>query len=181
MKEVAVFAGGCFWCMQHHFDQIKGVLETTVGYSGGNLKNPTYEKVLSGITGHSEAIKITFNSDIVTYKDLLIEFLSIIDPTNEMGQFCDIGSQYEPKIFYLSDKQKELAERAIKILEGFLKKKVAVKIVKFKNFYPAEPYHQKYYEKQPKLYNSYLLNSGRVYHFSHITPKVKEFLENNLK
>ncbi len=181
MREVAVFAGGCFWCMQHHFDQIKGILETTVGYSGGNLKNPTYDKVSSGITGHSETIKITFNPDIVTYKYLLIEFLSIIDSTNEMGQFCDVGSQYEPKVFYLNDEQKELADKAVEILEEFLKKKVTVKIVKFKNFYPAEPYHQKYYKKQPKLYNSYLLNSGRVYHFSHITPKVKELFENNLK
>ncbi len=181
MKEIAIFAGGCFWCLQHHFNQIKGVLETTVGYSGGNLKNPTYEKVLSGTTGHSEAIKITFNPDIVVYKDLLIELLSVIDPTNEIGQFCDIGSQYEPKVFYLSDEQKKLAEKAVEILEGFLKKKLAVKIVKFKNFYPAEPYHQKYYEKHPKLYNSYFSNSGRVYHFSHITPKIKEFLKESLK
>ena len=181
MKEIAVFAGGCFWCMQHHFDQIEGVLETTVGYSGGNLRNPTYEKVLTETTGHVEAIKITFNSKIVAYKELLIEFLSIIDPTDEMGQFCDIGSQYEPKIFYINDDQKRLAKGAIDVLERFLMKKPTVQILKLKNFYPAESYHQKYSEKQPKLYNSYFVNSGRIYHFSHITPKIKEFLKENLK
>jgi len=181
MLETAVFAGGCFWCIQYHFDQVDGVLETVVGYSGGYLEKPTYEKVLSGTTGHSEAIKITYNSDIVTYRELLIEFFSIIDPTNEFGQFCDVGEQYEPKIFYLNNEQKELAGRGIKILEGFLKKSVSVKVLRFKNFYPAEFYHQKYYEKHPKLYNSYFANSGRFHHFTYVTPKIKEFLRNNLK
>ncbi len=181
MKETAVFAGGCFWCIQHHFDQIKGVLKTIVGYSGGNLKNPTYEKVLSETTGYSEAIKIIFDSDFITYRELLIEFLSIIDPTNEFGQFCDVGDQYKPKVFYLNNEQKELVEKAVKTLEGFLKKKIAVKVLEFKNFYSAESYHQKYYEKHLKLYNSYFVSSGRIYHFSHITPKIKEFLKNNLK
>lgn len=183
MNEVAVFAGGCFWCIQDRFDKINGVLETIVGYTGGKLNKPTYEKVSLGLSGHSEAIKIVFNPSKVSYRELLIEFLSIIDPTDEFGQFCDIGLQYEPKIFYLNEKQKIIASKAIEILNssGIFEKTITVKLEKFKSFYEAEGYHQKYYLKQPKIYKFYFEHSGRIAYYKKMSNKVKQFLENRLK
>ncbi len=179
MKETAYLAGGCFWCLQEKFDNLKGVLETEVGYSGGKLKNPTYDKVSSGLTGYVETLKVVFDPEITSYEEILTEFLSLIEPTNEFGQFCDMGSQYKPKIFYTDEKQKRIAQRMLSILEksDTFQAPIKVKIEKFKNFFPAEPYHQSYYKKQPKLYRYYLEISGRIYHYKNIAPKIKEFLK----
>ena len=180
MKEIAYLAGGCFWCLQEKFDSLKGVLDTEVGYSGGKLKNPNYNKLSSGLSGYVETVKITFDPEIVSYEELLIEFLSLIEPTNEFGQFCDIGSQYQPKIFYLHEKQKKIAHKLLSNLEesDIFSAPLKVKIEKFKNFYPAELFHQRYYKRQPKLYTFYFQNSGRLYHYKNITPRVKEILKN---
>ncbi len=180
MKETAYLAGGCFWCLQEKFDSLKGVLETEVGYSGGKLKNPTYDKVSSGLSGHVETLKVVFDQKILSYDKILIEFLSLIEPTNDIGQFCDIGSQYEPKIFYLNEKQKKIAQKLLSTLEesNIFSTPLKIKIEKFRNFYPAEPFHQFYYRKQPKLYKYYLENSGRLYHYKSIAPKIKEVLKN---
>ncbi len=179
MSDFAVFAGGCFWCLQHVFDSIEGVLETIVGYTGGNLKNPTYEKVCSGTTGHVEAIKIIYNRKIVTYKNLLIEFFSNIDPTNNLGQFCDLGNQYKPIIFYKDNHQKELARKALESLKSsnLFKKPIKVEILPLKVFYPAENYHQKYYLKHPNLYQYYFVNSGRSNFSKEKGSKIKKLLE----
>ncbi len=176
MKEIAYLAGGCFWCLQEKFDSLKGVLETEVGYSGGKLKNPNYNNVSSGLSGHVETLKVVFDPEIISYDEILIEFLSLIEPTNELGQFCDIGNQYEPKIFYTDEIQKRIAQGMLSILEksDIFQVPIKVKIEKFKNFFPAEPHHQSYYKKQPKLYRYYLENSGRIYHYKNITPKIKE-------
>lgn len=177
MKEIAYLAGGCFWCLQEKFAGLKGVLETEVGYSGGKLKNPNYNNVSSGLSGHVETLKVVFDPEIISYDEILIEFLSLIEPTNELGQFCDIGNQYEPKIFYSNEKQKKISQKILSTLEksDIFKKPLKVKIEKFRNFYPAEPFHQFYYKKQPKLYKYYFESSGRVYHYKNISPKVKDF------
>jgi methionine-S-sulfoxide reductase len=107
-KKTAIFAGGCFWCTQKAFDHIKGVLKTRVGYTGGKVKNPTYEEVCSGTTGHVEALEIIYDSDIVSYEKLLHVFWESIDPKNFKGQYCDIGTQYMPVIFYKDEYQKKL-------------------------------------------------------------------------
>lgn len=148
-KEVATFAAGCFWCIQQAFDQIPGVLQTRVGYTGGDSINPTYEEVCTGKTGHFEAIEVIYDSDVVSYAKLLKVYGDNIDTTRNDGQFCDIGPQYRPAIFYHNDLQKKEAE------------KYRVLILPAKTFYPAEDYHQKYYQKQPERYGFYHDHSGR--------------------
>ena len=161
--ETAVFAGGCFWCMEHPFDQFEGVIETTVGYTGGDTPNPTYAAVCSGITGHYEAIKIIYDPDKITYLELLEHFWRQIDPTDADGQFADRGSQYQTVIFYHNDEQKELAALSKKALEGagIFDKPIVTKILPAREFYPAEEYHQCYYQKEPEYYENYKLYSGR--------------------
>lgn len=157
---IAIFAGGCFWCMQKVFDKVDGVIKTTVGYTGGKLKNPTYEKVSAGIGGHYEAIKVEYDPDKVSYEKLVKVFFQSIDPTNPYGQFCDIGKQYETAIFYFNDREKEIAER---LKEKLNKAGITVytKILPAGEFYKAEEYHQKYYSKYPDAYNYYYEQSGR--------------------
>jgi len=143
--EKASFAAGCFWGVQAAFDKIKGVVKTTVGYTGGNLKNPSYEDVCSNKTGHAEAILAEFNSKIVSYEKLLEIFWKIHDPTTLNKQGLDIGTQYRSAIFYFNDEQRILASNS-KDKEGKkYKNKIVTQIVKAKEFYPAEDYHQKYY------------------------------------
>jgi len=157
--EHAAFAGGCFWCVQHAFDDIDGVLSTQVGYTGGTVKSPTYEQVCSGTTGHFEAIQITFDPSKISYKKLLDIYWHNIDPTKTDGQFCDIGSQYRPAIFYHDESQKKIAEESKK--ELLKTKNIVVEILPAQPFYPAEDYHQKYYQKSPFRYELYDLGSGR--------------------
>lgn len=157
-NERAIVAGGCFWCTQHDFDEVSGVLSTRVGYDGGVEPNPTYEEVSSGITGYVESLEITFDPDLISYEKLLDDYFRTIDPTRNDGQFCDTGKQYRPVIFYLNEKQKQIAQRvkASIDLEPNL-----VDVIASTTFYPAEDYHQKYYEKNPYRYKFYRYNCGR--------------------
>jgi len=159
----AIFAGGCFWCMQPSFDRLPGVVSTTVGYTGGSTPNPTYEEVSSGSTGHLEAVEVDYDPSKVTYDELLRAFWLSIDPTDAGGQFADKGSQYKTAIFYHDEDQKRLAEASKKELasSGRFHKPIATAILPAQPFYPAEEYHQKYYLKNVLHYNLYKKGSGR--------------------
>ena len=148
--ETATFAGGCFWCMEKPFEEITGVVSVVSGYTGGKEENPTYEEVSSGTTGHVEAVEITYDPSQVDYKTLLDIFWKQVDPTDPGGQFVDRGGQYGTAIFYHSSEQKKLAEESKNELEtsGKFSKPVVTKIIEASNFYPAEEYHQDYYEKK---------------------------------
>ncbi len=161
--EKATFAGGCFWCMEPAFDHVPGVVSVTVGYTGGTKKDPTYEEVSSGTTGHAESIEVTYDPSKVSYKKLLDVFWHNIDPTVKDRQFCDIGQQYRSAIFYHDDEQKREAEGSKKALEESKKLSgpVYTEIVPASTFYPAEEYHQQYYKKNPVRYKFYRWNCGR--------------------
>ena len=161
--EVATFAGGCFWCIQPPFDKLNGVVKTTVGYTGGKEKNPTYEQVSSGTTGHAESIEIIYDPKKITYDEILQVFWMNINPMDSGGQFVDRGKQYRPAIFYHNEAQKEAAEASKKKLEesGRFDKPIVVEIVEATAFYPAEDYHQEFYKKSPVRYKTYRWGSGR--------------------
>ena len=161
--EKATFAGGCFWCMQAVFDKVKGVVFTTVGYAGGHSKNPTYEEVCSGSTGHAEAIEILYDLSQVTYKELLDIFWRNIEPTMLNRQFVDFGTQYRTIIFYQNEEQKRLAEVSKQELEKSRKfyRPIVTEILPASVFYKAEEYHQQYYKKNPIRYDFYEAHSGR--------------------
>ena len=161
--EKAIFAGGCFWCMEPAFESIDGVIDVVSGYIGGKDVNPNYNQVSTGKTGHFEAIEITYNPQKVEYAQLLDIFWKNINPADFDGQFADKGSQYKTAIFYLTPQQKQLAEISKKNL-GKLKifdKPIATEIIKATQFYSAEEYHQDYYKKNPIHYNAYREGSGR--------------------
>ena len=151
--EKAIFAAGCFWGVQAAFDKIKEVIKTTVGYTGGNFKNPSYEDVCSNKTGHAEAILIEFNPKIVSYEKLLEIFWKIHNPTTLNKQGHDIGTQYRSAVFYYNKKQKELAVKSRGKESKKYKDKIVTQIVKASKFYPAENYHQKYYLKHKVVCN----------------------------
>lgn len=161
--EQATFAGGCFWCMEPPFDDIAGVINTVVGYTGGHTKNPTYEEVSTGKTGHTEAIQITYDPALVTYEKLLEVFWKNIDPTTSNRQFVDAGTQYRPEIFYHNEEQKRLAEESKSVLNnsGMLAGPIVTPITQLAEFYPGEEYHQEYYKKNPGHYKLYRRGSGR--------------------
>jgi methionine-S-sulfoxide reductase len=161
--ETATFAGGCFWCMQPFFDNTKGVIKTTVGYTGGHMANPSYEDVSSGTTGHAEAIEVVFDPNVVSYEKLLEIYWHNIDPTQVNGQFADEGTQYHTAIFYHSEEQKKIAEKSKQALaaSGRFHKPIVTRIVLATTFYPAEDYHQKYYLKSRFRYEMYHEASGR--------------------
>lgn len=161
--EKATFAGGCFWCMQPPFDSLEGVVKTTVGYTGGTEKDPTYKEVSYGKTGHAESIEIIYDPKKITYEKLLEVFWMNIDPTDSGGQFVDRGRQYRPAIFYHGEAQKKAAEASKDRLaeSGRFDKPIVVEIVEAAEFYPAEDYHQKFYQKSPARYKSYRSGSGR--------------------
>lgn len=160
--ERATFASGCFWCTQHDFDQVKGVISTVSGYTGGNKVNPTYEEVSAGGTGHVEAVQLLYDPHQVSYEELLDFYWHNIDPTQNDGQFCDKGSEYRPVIFYHNEKQKELAEKYKNRLIADNKiGPILVEILPAKTFYPAEEYHQSYYKKNPLRYKFYRYRCGR--------------------
>ena len=158
---VATFAGGCFWCMEPPYDKTEGVLSTTSGYTGGETEDPTYEEVSAGKTGHAEAVRIEYDPAKVSYQTLLDLFWVNVDPTTPNRQFCDVGSQYRTAIFYHDAEQKRLAEASKERVEQELGKKVVTEVVPAGPFYPAEKYHQDYYEKNPIRYNFYRWNCGR--------------------
>ena len=161
--EKATFAGGCFWCMEPPFDKLKGVISTTSGYTGGMEKNPTYEQVSSGKTGHLEAIEVTYDPAIVSYVQLLDVFWKNVDPTQGNGQFVDIGPQYRTAIFYHNDEQRRLALESRNRLQESRKfgKPIVTEIRPAMEFYNAEEYHQDYYTKNPIRYKYYRWGSGR--------------------
>jgi peptide methionine sulfoxide reductase msrA/msrB len=162
-KEIATFAGGCFWCMEPPFEALPGVFQVISGYTGGTKKNPTYEEVCSQSTGHIEAIQITFDPEKVSYEKLLEVFWRNIDPTDAQGQFVDKGSSYISKIFYHNEAQKIKAEKSKEDLEKSKKfsKPIVTGIVAASDFYPAEDYHQDYYKKNTLRYKFFRFNSGR--------------------
>lgn len=174
--EKATFAGGCFWCMQPFFDKTKGVKETSVGYTGGQTKNPTYEQVSSGTTGHAEAIQIIYDPKEVSYQKLLDIYWRNIDPTTKNQQFFDRGTQYRTAIFYHNEEQKRLASESKVQMDasGKFKKPIVTEIVAASEFYPAEEYHQKYYKKNSLQYKAYSTGSGRDRFFEKIWGKDKK-------
>lgn len=162
-SEFATFAGGCFWCMEHTFLEIPGVLAVTSGYIGGHVDTPAYEDVCSGKSGHAEAVRVEYDPLRVTYRDLLDVFWRSIDPTDDGGQFADRGSQYRTAIFYHTEEQKAEAETSRDGIDasGLFRKPVATAIEPVQKFFPAEDYHQKYCLKNPLRFRSYHYGSGR--------------------
>jgi peptide-methionine (S)-S-oxide reductase len=159
----ATFAGGCFWCMEHPFDSLPGVQSVTSGYTGGQKKNPTYEEVSAGSTGHAEAVQIIYDPAKVSYETLLNIFWHNIDPTTKDRQFCDSGNQYRSAIFFHDEEQHRLALQSKTQLEKTktFKEPVVTEITQATVFYPAEEYHQHYYKKNPIRYKFYRTNCGR--------------------
>lgn len=160
---VATFAGGCFWCIEQAFEHLDGVREVVSGYAGGHVENPTYQQVLFGTTGHREAVQVTYDPAQTTYERLLDIFWRQINPTDAGGQFADRGEQYQTAIYYHDERQKRLAEESKQRLDasGKFDRPIAVDILPFSSFYPAEEYHQDYYAKCPVQYNAYKWGSGR--------------------
>lgn len=159
----AIFAGGCFWCMEKPFDELKGVVSVTSGYTGGNKKNPTYEEVSAGGTGHTEAVEVAYDPTEISYEKLLAVFWHNIDPTVNDRQFCDKGNQYRSGIFYLTEEQRHLAMQSKEILKKNkpFREDIVTEITQAGDFFPAEEYHQHYYKKNPLRYNFYRDSCGR--------------------
>ena len=161
--ELATFAGGCFWCVEVPFETVRGVRSAVSGYAGGQDPDPTYEEVCSGTTGHAEVVQVAFDPGVVTYADLLEIFWRQIDPTDGGGQFVDRGSQYRSEIFTHSEEQREVAEASRRALaeSGRFDAPIVTEITPLERFFPAEEYHQDFYEKDPRRYKSYRRGSGR--------------------
>jgi peptide-methionine (S)-S-oxide reductase len=157
----ATFAGGCFWCTEYDFDKIPGVVSTTSGFIGGRVKNPTYEQVSAGGTGHYEAVRVVFDPDKVSYATLARRFFRTIDPTDAGGQFCDRGEEYRTALFVADEGQRSAAAAAKSEAERVLKKRVATQILPAGAFYPAEAKHQDYHRKNPIKYRYYRYTCGR--------------------
>jgi peptide-methionine (S)-S-oxide reductase len=159
----ATFAGGCFWCMQPPFETLPGVVATTVGYTGGSVKHPTYEQVSAGGTGHAESIEVEYDPAKISYEKLLDVFWHNVDPVTRDAQFCDHGRQYRTAIFVHDETQRRLAEDSKRALEASQKLPglIVTEIVAAGEFWPAEEYHQKYHEKNPIRYKYYRWNCGR--------------------
>ena len=162
-SETAIFAGGCFWCMEPPFDKLEGVISTTSGYTSGHKKNPTYKEVSAGSTGHTEAIQIKYDPEKITYSELLDVFWKNIDPVAVDRQFCDAGSQYRSGIYYLNEKQQAEAKRSLQQLNKNkpFAGEIATEVLPASTFYPAEDYHQDYYQKNPLRYKYYRFACGR--------------------
>ncbi len=161
VRERAVFAGGCFWCMEPPFDKLEGVISTTSGYIGGTVPNPSYAQVSSGRTGHTEAVEVVFAPDQVSYEQLLDIFWRNIDPLDPGGQFCDRGSQYRSAVFVGTERERQLAEASRARIQARFDQPIATEVVDDSPFYPAEDYHQDYYLKNPIRYQLYRLGCGR--------------------
>jgi len=161
--EKATFAGGCFWCMEAPFDKLPGVVSVMPGYTGGHVKNPTYEQVSEGGTGHTEAVQIVYDPARIDYAKLLDIFWRNTDPTVRNRQFCDVGSQYRTGIFYHSEEQRLLALKSKEALEKTksFKEPIVTEVTEAGEFYPAEEYHRQYYKKNPVRYKYYRSGCGR--------------------
>ena len=162
--ETAIFAGGCFWCMEPVFDRKTGVISVTPGYTGGTTRDPSYQEVSSGQSGHVEAVRIVFDPGQISFLELLHVFWRNIDPTTRNRQFCDFGSQYRSAIFYLSEEQKRVAEESRRELaeSSPFDRPIVTEILPAAEFYPAEDYHQQYYKKNPARYKMYHEGCGRT-------------------
>lgn len=160
--ETAIFAAGCFWCVEEAFDKVDGVIATTSGYTAGRTANPSYEQVSSGGTGHTEALQVTYDPARVSYETLLATFWRNVDAVDAGGQFCDRGSQYRSGIYVRSPEQRQLAEASRSKVATQLGKPIATEIAAATAFYPAEDYHQDYYNKNPVRYKFYKWNCGRA-------------------
>jgi len=162
-RKTAIFAGGCFWCMEHPYDETDGVISVTSGYTGGTKSKPTYEEVSSGSTGHAEAVQVVYDPGKVNYQKLVDVFWRNVDPLTANAQFCDHGIQYRSAIFYLDDEQKRIAEASKEALakSGRFDKPIVTQIVVAGAFWPAEGYHQHYYKTHPVQYKFYRYNCGR--------------------
>lgn len=153
--QTAIVAGGCFWCVESDFDKVEGVVETISGYTGGHVDNATYRQVTRGGTGHYEAVKITFDADVVSYEQILHVFWRTVDPTDDGGQFCDRGDSYLTAIFPLNDAQNAIATASKAALDGHLGAPIVTPIIPASAFWDAEGYHQNYYRKNQGRYNYY--------------------------
>ncbi len=163
-KSIAVFAGGCFWCIEKDFDHAAGVTSTVSGYTGGSIKNPTYDSYHDqgeGITPHIEALKIEYDPKATSYEDLLRYYFRHIDPTDGGGQFCDRGPSYRPAIFVQNEQERKQAQAISAETEKLLGKRIAVEIIDASTFWPAEDYHQDYYTRNEIRYSIYRWNCGR--------------------
>ena len=157
----ATFASGCFWCTEADFDKVTGVKTTTSGYIGGHVKNPTYEEVSAGRTGHAEAVEVLFDPAIVSYRQLLDHYWKNVDPFTPNRQFCDVGSQYRPEIFVHDAAQRAAAEASKAEVQKRFSQPIVVKISEASAFYPAEAYHQDYYRTHSIQYRYYRWRCGR--------------------
>ena len=168
-QEIATLAGGCFWCLEAVFDDVEGVVSVESGYAGGQLENPTYEQVCTGMTGHAEAVQVTFNADQISYRDLLEIFFTIHDPTTLNRQGYDTGTQYRSAIFYHSPEQKQIAIETIRHLEteDIWGAPIVTQLEPATKFWVAETYHQEYYSRNP----------NKPYCAAVVAPKVKKFRE----
>ncbi len=171
-REVATLAGGCFWCLEAVFDNLKGVVDVVSGYSGGKAPNPSYKLVCTGTTGHAEVVQVTFDPDQISYKELLEVFFSIHDPTTRNRQGADVGTQYRSAIFYHSPEQKATAEEVIRELDAakLWHGPIVTEVAPFKAFYPAEDYHQEYFANNPEQPYCQIV----------IAPKVAKFRKQHL-
>ena len=172
-REVATLAGGCFWCLEAVFDDLRGVESVESGYAGGHVSNPTYQQVCTGATGHAEVVQITFDPDVISFREILEVFFAIHDPTTLNRQGADVGTQYRSAIFYHSQEQKEVAEKLIEELnaENIWDAPIVTEVVPFKEFYVAEDYHQEYFVKNP----------SQPYCRAVVAPKVAKFRQKFLE
>jgi peptide-methionine (S)-S-oxide reductase len=159
--EVATLAAGCFWCVESDFDKLDGVLATTSGYTGGRVLDPSYAQVSRGGTGHTEAVQVLYDPAVVSYRELLDHYWRNVDPYVVHRQFCDVGDQYRPEIFYHSEAQREAAEASKVKAQSQLGQSIAVPVSPAEPFYQAEDYHQDYYLKNPLQYRYYRWGCGR--------------------
>jgi peptide-methionine (S)-S-oxide reductase len=159
--KTAIFAGGCFWCVEADFDKLSGVVETVSGYTGGDTENPSYREVSTEDTGHYEAVRITYDADVVEYQTLIDTFWRTIDPTDDGGQFCDRGSSYRTAVFATSPEQAAAAEASRAAAERALGREIVTPVAGAETFWPAEDYHQDYYKKNPLRYTFYRRSCGR--------------------
>lgn len=171
-KEIATLGGGCFWCLEAVFDELKGVTDVVSGYAGGSVVDPSYEEVCSGSTGHAEVVQVAFDPEEISFREILEVFFSIHDPTTPNRQGADVGTQYRSAIFYQTPEQKETAERVIQEIgkQGIWGARIVTEVVPLDRFYPAEPYHQEYFARNP--------NQG--YCQVVVAPKVAKFRKTHL-
>ena len=174
----AIFAAGCFWCIQEAFHKMDGVISTEVGYTGGRVANPTYEQVSKETTGHREAIRVVFDPKVTSYEKLLVRFWQNVDALDDKGQFCDKGESYKSAIYYNSNEQKSLANTSKEKISELMGQKVVTDVTKASKFYSAEDYHQQYHLKNPLRYKYYKFRCGRTQRLEQLWGKVAlEFWE----